>query len=458
MSSIDVKKSFTTPLLKELNSNKETREQVETQQGQLLILSNANAFKTVIEGSLGIEIPDQLLRRALRAGRKRALQLQNKFSANKKGKRRLATIKRRLKNDGILSAQNLKVGQNLFVVGSFESSLRSIKDIMLEVLYKALDIEDEATRADISSKIQKGHGEEGYAVSQVQIAKTMGRAAQQEGGTALLKDNFNTFLKSAKINEETRQQYLNQVESLSVQYKNMVTKSGKLRAQYFSIITFQDQDSNTEDGKMEKQLVTLFRRFLNKTYGNALIDMKGSSTIRQKVASHVVHSLTDEIGKSVRAKIKLDPTLPKKGSKSSGKTISKAKKAKKTSLTVASTGTLKRVRRSKAKKGFTSNPLALIVALNKELPETVRKNMQLPALENRTGRFADSVRVTDIMKTAKGFPSIGYTYQRDPYEVFEMGSGNSRASLERDPRQLIDRSIREIAAEFAIGRFYTRRV
>jgi hypothetical protein len=100
----------------------------------------------------------------------------------------------------------------------------------------------------------------------------------------------------------------------------------------------------------------------------------------------------------------------------------------------------------------------LIVALNKELPETVRKNMQLPALENRTGRFADSVRVTDIMKTAKGFPSIGYTYQRDPYEVFEMGSGNSRASLERDPRQLIDRSIREIAAGFAIGRFYTRRV
>jgi len=31
------------------------------------------------------------------------------------------------------------------------------------------------------------------------------------------------------------------------------------------------------------------------------------------------------------------------------------------------------------------------------------------------------------------------------------------ADSHRDPRQLIDASIREIAAEMAIGRFYTRR-
>ena len=36
--------------------------------------------------------------------------------------------------------------------------------------------------------------------------------------------------------------------------------------------------------------------------------------------------------------------------------------------------------------------------------------------------------------------------------------GNTRwATPERDPRILIDKSIREIAAQFAIGRFYTRR-
>ena len=104
------------------------------------------------------------------------------------------------------------------------------------------------------------------------------------------------------------------------------------------------------------------------------------------------------------------------------------------------------------------SPLRLIGILNKELPKTVRGNMISPALVNRTGRFANSVRITDVVQTPKGYPSIGYTYARSPYEVFEMGSGNVRATPERDPRKIIDQSIREIAAQFAIGRFYTRRV
>ena len=52
----------------------------------------------------------------------------------------------------------------------------------------------------------------------------------------------------------------------------------------------------------------------------------------------------------------------------------------------------------------------------------------------------------------------GYTYKRDPYEVFEVGSKGNWATPERDPRKLIDASIREIAANMALGRFFTRRV
>ena len=97
--------------------------------------------------------------------------------------------------------------------------------------------------------------------------------------------------------------------------------------------------------------------------------------------------------------------------------------------------------------------------LNAKLPRTVAENMGAPALENRTGTFASSVRVTDVNRTAKGFPSVGYTYQRNPYQVFEMGSGKAPwATTARDPRTMIDASIREIAQELAVGRFYTRRV
>jgi len=98
----------------------------------------------------------------------------------------------------------------------------------------------------------------------------------------------------------------------------------------------------------------------------------------------------------------------------------------------------------------------LIGVLNQKLPQVVAANMESPRLKYQTGRFASSVRVTDITTTARGFPSIGYTYMKYPYQTFEPGY--RQGSVERDPRKLIDTSIREVAAQFAIGRFYTRRV
>ena len=38
--------------------------------------------------------------------------------------------------------------------------------------------------------------------------------------------------------------------------------------------------------------------------------------------------------------------------------------------------------------------------------------MGAPGLENQTGRFARSVRITDVAETTGGFPSFGYTYQK----------------------------------------------
>ena len=85
--------------------------------------------------------------------------------------------------------------------------------------------------------------------------------------------------------------------------------------------------------------------------------------------------------------------------------------------------------------------------------------MTPPRLENTTGRFASSVKIQDVNMTKQGHPSFGYTYAKDPYQVFEVGEGQTPwANSQRDPRRLIDKSIREVAAELAIGRFYTRRL
>ena len=75
-----------------------------------------------------------------------------------------------------------------------------------------------------------------------------------------------------------------------------------------------------------------------------------------------------------------------------------------------------------------------------------------PRLQLRTGRLAQSARVIDVQATSQGFPSIGYTYDKDPYQVFEASSGTRFSDRERDPRTLIDASIREIAATLFTGR------
>jgi len=98
----------------------------------------------------------------------------------------------------------------------------------------------------------------------------------------------------------------------------------------------------------------------------------------------------------------------------------------------------------------------LIGPLNDKLPQQVAQNMKSPRLVYRTGRFAESARVTDVTYTPQGYPSIGYTYMKYPYQTFEPGF--AQGSEDRDPRKLIDRSIRELAVQFTLGRFYTRRV
>jgi hypothetical protein len=114
-----------------------------------------------------------------------------------------------------------------------------------------------------------------------------------------------------------------------------------------------------------------------------------------------------------------------------------------------------------AQKASTANPQAslytVMALINDKLPETVRKNMGAPRLENQSGRLAGSVKLTDVIQTPQGYPSFGYTYRKNPYEVYESSSGSRFASTDRDPRTLIDASIREIASGYALGRFYTRR-
>ena len=220
-------------------------------------------------------------------------------------------------------------------------------------------------------------------------------------------------------------------------------------------------------GAQDGDWIVLLPR-LEKAIYHALID----AGVDKKLASEKASQPFDEkIAKTLINKELLEPA--KKIAKVEGglfevdpkrrKVKDRQSKQKKQKMPAAGGITLKAQRmaatkRKKSKKRQASNVslVKIVGVLKRDIQRRVLANMGAPALENRTGRFVGGVQITDASLTPQGHPSIGYTYQKNPYQTFEQGF--KQGSKDRDPRRIIDLSIREIASQFAIGRFYTRRV
>ena len=463
MSRSDVEQQFVNPLLRSFGDNKLVREAVEGQKGQLLILDDVSGLKKVLEATLDGRVPGPVLQGALKAAQKKAAELQKGFTRTNVGKRRLAAIKSRYRD--VLTNSNIVIGKNAFVVTSFNSSVDSVKKAMLDYVQKELNLDD--TSREIASKsLHKGHGEAGLAVSQVQAARAINTVlgSGDKFNAGLFFDNLDTYVSKAEIlDREDRLTLLSQLEQLKVKYSSVVTARNGLKAGYFSVVTFQSADDNALDGVLEKAFLRVFKDFVRTEFVDKVVTMKGSPSLLDKVDSLILESATKKSTTNKNVRSKGDTKSHK--AKTAG-SIVKNKKVAKNTATILHTkkGSLKRPTRNghSARVGATgvaSEALRLMVLINDKLPETVRGNMGSPGLVNRTGKFAASTRVTDIQTTRQGYPSIGYTYQKAPYQIFEMGLGSSPwATPDRDPRNIIDKSIREIASELAIGRFYTRRV
>ena len=196
---------------------------------------------------------------------------------------------------------------------------------------------------------------------------------------------------------------------------------------------------------------------LNKTRtGDKLITKSASPSPLSKVRDIGVNNILDRFKSVGRRYKEVDVTTPKttrpkeNTDKSNLKRVGGAKKVK--------AGRAKKPRKlapvvaktTKDTKRTMQSPINLITLLNNKLPEAIKANMSTPYLVNRTGRFAGSVKVMNVLQN-KQHPTIQYTYQRYPYDTFE-------SDPERDPRKLINLTIREVAAQVMTSRFYTKRV
>ena len=442
MSEIDTK--ITEPLFRVLEKavRDRTRKLVQGQTGQLLILRDIKVLKEIISSSLGIDISSAAEQKALSAGRKKALSLQLRFQ--KGDKNRFNAIVRRLPE--VLPEGRL--GENIFIVQSFASSIALVKTEIFNALARSGEVTREQA-SGVQSDIHRGHGVRGTAVSQIGIAKSMNKMGSSFGNQAsqkLLLENLDAYMMKGSISLEQA----NELRSLTTDYSQIVTTKGALKVQYFSIIDFQHGKENVGvDSAAEKALVKVFREYI-KYLAPQIVNAHGSSSLTEKIEKVLVDAIAGKPSKGKKV------TRRKKNisKSSSGKSrAAQPRNAKGQFIKRAAPTAIKKAKGTA--KGVSASPLALIVALNKGLHQAVRGNMGSPRLNNVSSRFSDSVEVTNIITPTRGFPIVDYTYMLYPYQTFEVGW--ARGSTQRDPRPLIDMSIREVATTVAFNKFHTRR-
>lgn len=107
-------------------------------------------------------------------------------------------------------------------------------------------------------------------------------------------------------------------------------------------------------------------------------------------------------------------------------------------------------------KGSISYSIASLQTLiNDLLPRQIKANMgdgsSNTILNLRSGRFAESAKVERMSVSREGMISAFYTYMKNPYATFSVGGAQSMPPS-RDPKLLISKSIREIAASRVANR------
>jgi hypothetical protein len=228
-------------------------------------------------------------------------------------------------------------------------------------------------------------------------------------------------------------------------------------------ITMADASLN-KSGDVELDFVKLKKPFIkfikNLEKKGVFLKKYQDSPNSKALVSAVGAHLTDVLAESEHLKVlRRDPILT--GGQQKGSSTKKAKKSpgKKPDYRILRE---KEIRQSpNALADRTRLDIRLQTLLQSLLHDQIQSNMPNPGsggLVYRTGEFARNVFVKTNRTRRIGQLSLEYTYQKAPYGVFDAEIGRAPWQTEaRDPRDLIEKSIREVAKGITTERFTTRR-
>lgn len=182
---------------------------------------------------------------------------------------------------------------------------------------------------------------------------------------------------------------------------------------------------------------------------NVLIDTPGSLTFKEAIAANLANVIKS--GKLLPVSItKIRPKKIKQAHVNKVNISSVVKDFAKASAQLKKS--IKQVSDKKfagTNRGSTVNLTSLQNLINANLQNVISANMgdgsSKDIVNYRTGRFAASASVERMSESRAGMITAFYTYMKNPYQTFEPGYAQGKPAS-RNPKLLISKSIREIAA------------
>jgi hypothetical protein len=214
----------------------------------------------------------------------------------------------------------------------------------------------------------------------------------------------------------------------------------------FVVVTLHTFDVNQQFSNEEATIFAELQRKIAMLASRPLVarymrDMMSSNTMLEDIEQAIVSIIKT-------GKINLKRHTPKKGA------TPKKQVSKKQNLPAKQKITGK----TKAPEETTESSVNLISLqsiLNSQLQDVISANMgngsSKSLLNYRTGRFASSAEVKRLTISKEGMITAFYDYMKNPYGTFSTG-GNQEYPRSRDPKLLISKSIRQIAAQIVNNR------
>jgi len=221
-------------------------------------------------------------------------------------------------------------------------------------------------------------------------------------------------------------------------------------------LTLEPASKNKRFAHVEKIIGTELINEIQKDYIRSLEEEFKKRILEGGPGCKSSPSLEDDIAKLIVDAIVLDKVVKKSKSKT------KPKKIKVPALKVSlSTKVLKPKQPQEKDRGQVEaqmSPLALRALLQRAISQTIEQNMgkgrARRVLNYRTGRFAESVNIDNVIPRRDGAMLAFYSYMKNPYSTFAEGGAQYHKGPTRDPNLLIKKSMRQIAAAAAVLRFF----